>query len=105
MFPGEKLTLLLKILDQNNNTTEGIYRYFSSNGSLQADVIKIDLTTGNDEASFGFVNGSSDQQVVIVVRNSEKDFSFSDLNHSSIVTEKDFFLNLTDSSTGVTVCV
>ena len=92
-------------MDQNNNKTEGIYRYFSNKISLQADVINIDLTAGDEETSFGFVNGSLDQRAVIIVRNSEKNFSFSALNHSSIVAEKDFFLNLTDSSTGITVCI
>ena len=102
MFPGEKFTLSLEVLDQNNKKTEGIYRYYSDRVSPQADVIKIDLTTGNGESSFGFVNGSVSQQAVIVIRNnSEKDFSFNPSNMS--VTEKDFFFNLTDTSTGITV--
>lgn len=102
MFPGEKFTLSLEVLDQNNSTAEGIYRYYSDRFSPQADVIKIDLTTGNGESSFGFVNGSVGQRAVIVIRNnSEKDFSFNPSNMS--VTEKDFFLNLTDTSTGITV--
>ena len=101
VFPGEIFVLSLRISDQNNNEKVGFYTYPSNMFSTQADVTEIDLTTGNDNTSFGVVNGSSNLRTSLVVRDSNENFSFSALNYSNT----SFTLNLIDSSTGNIVCI
>ena len=104
VFPGEEFILSLRVLDQNNNEKVGFYTYPSNVLFTQADVTEIDLTTNNTDTSFAIVDRSSDQRTSLVVRNSPKNFSFSVLDHNSTITERNFTLNLIDSSTGIMVC-
>ena len=102
VFPGEEFILSLKVLDQNDNEDVGFFIYPSNTFFTEADVIEIDLTTGNEGISFGVVaNGSSDQKSSLVIRNSPENFSFR--NHNKTIIEAKFTLNLLDSSTGNTV--
>ena len=71
----------------------------------EADITEIDLTTGNEDSSFGVVRGSSDQRTLLVIRNSAKNFSFSAINYNRTITNVTFSLNLVDSSTGNVVCI
>ena len=105
VFPGEEFILSLTVLDQNNNRKVGFYTYPSNMLFTEADVTEIDLTTGNRYTSFGIVSkNNSDQRTLLVVRNLTKNFSFSVLKGNSTITEKNFTLNLIDSSTGTMVC-
>ena len=103
VFPGEEFILSLKVLDQNDNEEVGFFMYPSNTFFTEADVIEIDLTTGNQGISFGVVSGSSDQKSSLVVRNSPESFSF--LNQNKTIIETKFTLNLLDSSTGNAVCI
>ena len=102
-FPGERFTISLTVLDQNNNTKLGFYTYPSSMFITEADTIQVDLTVGDEDTSFTAINGSFNQKTLLVIRNSMEDFSFDFLNHNSTVIETYFILNLVDSSTGVMV--
>jgi len=90
-------------LDQNDNKKVGFYAYPSNMLFTEVDVTEIDLTDGNMNTSFGVVNGSSDQRTSLVLRNSTKDFSFT--NQNSTIFEVNFTINLIDSSTGIIVCI
>ena len=104
VFPGEEFILSLRVLDQNDNEKVGFYTYPSNTLFTEADITEIDLTTDNGDTSFALVNRNSNERTLLVVRNSTRDFSFSFLNHSSTITERNFTLNLIDSSTGIMVC-
>jgi len=103
VFPGEEFILSLKVLDQNDNKKVGFYTYPSNMLFTMVDVTEIDLTAGNRDTSFGVVNGSSDQRTSFVVRDVAKNFSFSYMNYNNTIAEKNFTLNLIDSSTGIIV--
>ena len=105
VFPGEIFVLSFSISDQNNNERVGFYTYPSNTFFTEADVTEIDLTTGNEDSSFGVVRGSSDQRTLLVIRNSAKNFSFSAINYNRTITNVTFTLNLVDSSTGNVVCI
>ena len=104
VFPGEIFKLSLSVLDQNNNKKVGFYTYPSNMFFTEADTTEIDLTTGNEDNSFGVVRGSSDQRTLLVIRNSINNFSFSTVSYSRTITNVTFILNLVDSSTGNVVC-
>lgn len=101
IFPGEVFVLSLSVLDQNNNKKIGFYTYPSNMFITEADITEIDITTGNKNTSFAGVSGSSNQKTSLVIRNSTKNFSFS---NNGTIDNTTFTLNLIDSSTGVTVC-
>ena len=103
VFPGEEFILSLRVLDQNNNLKDGFFTYPSNTFFTEADITEIDLTAGNEDTSFGIVNGSSDLRVSLVVRNSQNNFSFS-ANHNNTIVNETFNFTLIDSSTGIGVC-
>ena len=104
VFPGEVFLLSISVLDQNRNEKVGFYTYPSNMFFTEADIVQIDLTTGNEDTRFAVVNKRSNQRTSLVYRNSKEDFSFSVSNHNDTVIKTVFTLNLIDSSTGNTVC-
>ena len=104
VFPGEEFDLLLTVWDQNNNEKVGFYTYPSNMFFTEVDIIEIDLTDDNEDISFAAVDGSFDQKTSLVIRNSTKNFSSFFHNYDKTIVEKNFTLNLIDSSTGIMVC-